>query len=397
MRTYGQHKAIIQDAIKQNVSNRDSMIERNTNVCMQTLAGLFPIGALCRKIEVEAGDNAWLPDNLAGIRAVYDSNNKRVYERSAFATNEDEEITRYYKEVVIDTPSNSDLPFVSTGIISAGSNKVYCEDIANLDAASIDTTGMTLRIYNATHKDYYYKIADGSAVGAPLSLTILGAGTTGANGKYIVDNEQLHGWNTYSKGDYFIFAATNGTSWYLNVDEGVEGGLIILYYGKSTVPGTPPTSWSVGPGSGSLPAPTATLGNYNSCFEIEGTHPYEETGSEITILRDQSSRICFVDADEEEITSGTYTIHYWIYPNPLSLDTDIIPLAYPDVLELMTIRRIPESKDRRPVSKGEIDNALSIAQRREKISAMPAAPRGQQGTPFKFGPMSTSAYGIRGK
>lgn len=309
MRTYGQHKAIIQDAIKQNVSNRDSMIERNTNVCMQTLAGLFPIGALCRKIEVEAGDNAWLPDNLAGIRAVYDSNNKRVYERSAFATNEDEEITRYYKEVVIDTPSNSDLPFVSTGIISAGSNKVYCEDIANLDAASIDTTGMTLRIYNATHKDYYYKIADGSAVGAP---------------------------------------------------------------------------------------PTEEPGNY-SCFEIEGTHPYAEEGSEITILRDQSSRICFVDADEEEITSGTYTIHYWIYPNPLSLDTDIIPLAYPDVLELMTIRRIPESKDRRPVSKGEIDNALSIAQRREKISAMPAAPRGQQGTPFKFGPMSTSAYGIRGK
>lgn len=396
MRTYGQHKAIIQDAIKQNVSNRDSMIERNTNVCMQTLAGLFPIGALCRKIEVEAGDNAWLPDNLAGIISVYDSNKVKIHERNAAYVNEDEEVIRYYKENVQATPSNSGLPFVSTGIISAGSNKVYCEDIATLDAASIDTTGMTLRIYNATHKDYYYKIADGSAVGSPLSLTISGAGTTGANGEYSVDDEQLHGWNTYSKGDYFIYAATNGTSWYLTVDEGVGGGLTILYLGTSTIAGTPPTSWSVGIGTGSLPAPTATLRNY-SCFEIEGTHPYEEAGSEITILRDQSTRIRFVDADEEEITSGTYTIHYWIYPNPLSLDTDIIPLAYPDVLELMTIRRIPESKDRRPVSKGEIDNALSIAQRREKISAMPAAPRSQQGTPFKFGPMSTSAYGIRGK
>lgn len=396
MRTYGQHKAIIQDAIKQNVSNRDSMIERNTNVCMQTLAGLFPIGALCRKIEVEAGDNAWLPDNLAGIRAVYDSNNKRVYERSAFATNEDEEITRYYKEVVIDTPSNSAIPFASTGTVAAGSNLVYCEDIENLDDASIDTTGMTLRVVNSTHGEYYHKIDSGSAVGVPLSVTIEDAGTTGANGEYSVDAEQVHGWNAYIKGDYYIYAATNGTSWYLTVDEGVEGGLTILYYGTSTVPGTPPTSWSVGLGSGSLPAPTATLENY-TCFEIEGTHPYEEAGSEITILRDQSFRIRFVDADEEEITSGTYTIHYWIYPNPLSLDTDIIPLAYPDVLELMTIRRIPESKDRRPVSKGEIDNALSIAQRREKISAMPAAPRSQQGTPFKFGPMSTSAYGIRGK
>lgn len=309
MRTYATHKEIVQEAMKSSVSDQAAKIERNTNACMQTIAGLFPVSALCRKIDVTAGDDAWLPDNLAGIISVYDSNKVKIHERNAAYVNEDEDVVRYYKENVQATPSNSDLPFVSTGIISAGSNKVYCEDIANLDAASIDTTGMTLRIYNATHKDYYYKIADGSAVGAP---------------------------------------------------------------------------------------PTEEPGNY-SCFEIEGTHPYAEEGSEITILRDQASRIRFVDADEEEITSGTYTIHYWIYPNPLSLDTDIIPLAYPDVLELMTIRRIPESKDRRPVSKGEIDNALSIAQRREKISAMPAAPRGQQGTPFKFGPMSTSAYGIRGE
>lgn len=396
MRTYGQHKAIIQDAIKQNVSNRDSMIERNTNVCMQTLAGLFPIGALCRKIEVEAGDNAWLPDNLAGIRAVYDSNNKRVYERSAFATNEDEEITRYYKEVVIDTPSNSDLPFVSTGIISAGSNKVYCEDIANLDAASIDTTGMTLRIYNATHKDYYYKIADGSAVGVPLSVTIEDAGTTGANGEYSVDAEQLHGWNAYIKGDYYIFSSTDGTRWTLAVDEGVEGGLTTLYLGTSTVPGTPPTSWSVGIEAGSLPAPTSTLGNY-TCFEIEGTHPYAETGSEITILRESSSRIRFVDSYETEITTGTYTIYYWIYPNPLSQDTDVIPLAYPDVLELMTIRRIPETKDRRPVSKGELDNSMSIAQRREQVPNLPATPINVQGSPFKFGRGSVGSYKCRGE
>lgn len=293
MRTYLQHSNIIKDALGATNSDKTAQIERTTNVCLQTICGLFPVGMLCTSMEVTAGDDAWLPDNIAGITAVYDSDGNIVWERGEGASAADEEIYRYYEENVYASPASDALPFLSAGSISAGGSELTASDSAE-DAGVV--AGMTVRIVNATHGEYYYKISS------------------------------------------------------------VSGTLIT----------------------------------------IAGAHPYAEIGVEVSVLREMSRRIRFVDDSEDAVTSGTFTIYYWTYPNPLSKDTDIIPLAYPDALELMTIRRMPETKSRRPVAKGELDDAISLAQVREPDQSLPARPSGQQGKPLIASRPNSDAYSVRG-
>lgn len=294
MRTYKQHKEIVKDAMNSVLANNDALIERNTNVCMQTIAGSFPIGATMAEMDVTAGTAAWLPENLAGIVDVRDSEDRQVFERGASTQDTDEELYRYFVENVKATPASDGLPFASTGSITSDTNALTAGHDA--EAAGV-LSGMTVRIVNATHGEYYYKISS------------------------------------------------------------VDGTDIV----------------------------------------IEGAHPYTESGVEITVLRADSRRIRFVDPDEELLSSGTFTVYYWTYPNPLSQDTDIIPLAYPDALEVMTIRRIPDTKNRRPVSKTEIDDSLALAQRREPVQRRPFRPVGQQGRPFVMATPDSEAYNERGR
>lgn len=298
MRTFKIHKALVEDAMNaaNQVQKQQEIIDAS-NVCMNTLAGLFPIGGLMRKITVTAGDDAWLPDNLAGITMVRDNeDNSRLIERGEAAAFSDEEFEKYYEEIVYKAASSSAFPFKSTGSIAAGSSDLTCADLYNLSQTEA-IAGLTVRIVNATYGEYYYEIDS------------------------------------------------------INVDNTIA---------------------------------------------LKGSHPYDETNVEVTIRREMSRRIRFVDSSEELIESGDYDVYYWVYPNPFSQDTDIIPLIYPDVLELMTIRRLPETKDRRPVSKTEIDNAITMAKKREPNQSPPARPLTQQGGIFKMGKTGDSPYNSRG-
>lgn len=306
MRSMKLHMAMVADAMNAaNATRKVSEMILATNVCMNTLAGLFPIGALCKKITLVSGaDTAWMPDNKAGIIAVRQtSDGMRVWERGRAASAADEEIYRYYEETVHATASDTGLPFIGEGSISAAGSLITCAELAALDESqggAYALSGMTIRIFNETYGDYYYEI-----------------------------------------------------------DEVDAGGKVVII----------------------------------------GSHPYAETDAEITVRREQSSRLVFVDTSETEVSSGTeFDVYYWVYPNPLSLDTDIIPLAYPDVLELMVIRRLPETKDRRPVSKGEIDDAIQTAKKREPKQAETSRPYNQQGGPFTMGiGTTTEPYLQRGE
>lgn len=297
MRTYFEHKTLVQSAMNAYNASHSTTIESTTNAALKTICGLFPIGMLCDSFDVTAGDDAWLPDNLAGIIAVFDSEKRRVWERGKAASNEDEELYRFYTEMVYSASSNDDLPFASTGSISAGESDLTCSDLFAMSEAGTDIVGMTLRIVNATHGEYYYTIDS------------------------INEDETIH---------------------------------------------------------------------------LSGSHPYAETDSVVTILRETSKRIRFVDTLEQAIETGTFTVHYWKFPNPLSQNTDIIPLEYPDLLELITIRRIPETKNRRPVSKTEIDDAFALAKKREPDQSFPSKPRGQQGSPI-IAQRSVNGYKSRGR
>lgn len=297
MRTFKQHMDTIKQAMNTAYSaTKSAEIVAATNISANTIAGLFYIDALKGKIDVAAGDDAWMPDNYAGILLVRDSNGNRIYERGEAAVGMDEEMDRFYTEKVWAAPSDAGLPFKSTGSISAGGSRLTCADLLTLSATEV-VPGLTVRIVNATYGEFYYEIDS------------------------------------------------------INDDD---------------------------------------------TFQLKGVHPFAEADTEVSILREVSTRLKFVDYSENEVSSGTFTVYYWRYPNPLTQNTDIIPFAYPDYLELMTIRRMPETKDRRPVSKRELDEARDLAKHREPKGMPPSVPKSQQGSPFKMGSMAEGTYLVRG-
>jgi len=298
MRTLKQHVDIVKQAMNTKYSvTKEAEILTATNVCAQTIAGTFPIGDLTKKTVITAGGNQYLPDNMAGIITVRDSSGNRLFERGSAASQEDEDMGRYYIENGYEESSSSALPFKSTGSISAGGSDLTCADLKTLsDTETI--SGLTLRLVNATYGEYFY----------------------------VIDS--------------------------INEDDTIK---------------------------------------------LKGVHPFEETDVEVTVVDASHRLIKFIDYSESEITSGEYTVYYWTYPNPLTQDSERIPFAYPDYLELMTIRRMPETKDRRPVSKNELEDAMGIAKKREPNQSMPARPVGQQGSPFKMTGSGVDVYTVRGE
>jgi len=130
---------------------------------------------------------------------------------------------------------------------------------------------------------------------------------------------------------------------------------------------------------------------------LKGNHPYVDAAAEIRVRPNQTKRMHFVD-DTETVISGTnFDVYYWIYPNPLSLDSDIIPLIYADALELAVIRRIPETKDRRPVSKGELEDAMKLARKAEPDQSVPTQPLNERGNAFTLGLSGKIPYKMRGE
>jgi len=130
---------------------------------------------------------------------------------------------------------------------------------------------------------------------------------------------------------------------------------------------------------------------------LKGNHPYQETEVEIRVRPNQTKRMHFVDDSETVITGTTFDVYYWICPNPLTLDNDIIPLIYADALELSVIRRIPETKDRRPVSKSELEDAMKIARTAEPDQSIPSQPLSEQGNAFTLSPTGKTPYKMRGE
>ena len=48
-----------------NATAKNQIVIDTTNVCLNTIVGLFPVGSLCRNITMEPGD--YFPENMAGI------------------------------------------------------------------------------------------------------------------------------------------------------------------------------------------------------------------------------------------------------------------------------------------------------------------------------------------
>ena len=298
MRRLGTHVDLIQASMNDIHANiHRSKIITATNAAMETLAGKFSIGMLCRKITVVSSlEGAILPSNLAGISVVRESgSNRLVWKRGEGAVGSDESVYRYFTNVTPKMETDSGLPFLGSGDIEVNSNELSCPE---LYALGEDLIGETLVLTNSELGDYSYTIT------------------------------------------------------------AVEGDVITL----------------------------------------DRKHPYAEDDAEVRVRPNWTKRIHFVDNSESFVASSSFDIYCWVYPNPLSLDRDMIPLVYPDVLELMTIRRIPETKDRRPVSKKEIEEAIKLAQNAEPNNGLHSAPLTEQGNGFTFSPsIGRTPYKMRGE
>ena len=130
---------------------------------------------------------------------------------------------------------------------------------------------------------------------------------------------------------------------------------------------------------------------------IKGNHPYAELTAAIRVRPNETSRIHFVDASEDEIVGTEFDVYYWIYPNPLKLDADVIPLIYAEALELAVIRMIPETKERRPVSTKQLDKAIKKARAKEPNQSVPSKPLSEQGNAFTMSPTGKVPYKMRGE
>lgn len=426
MRTFKQHMDSVKHAMPTaQAASKVLEIINATNASANAIAGMFPVARLCDKITLSPGDR--LPDNLAGIITVRDtSDNSRMFERGAAAVGDDEEVGRYYLEMEQAAYSASGFPFRSTGSISAGGKVLTCPDMISL------STGAYL--YKRKIGDAVYQAsidsdgnleydADGKLVIIPIptddfdpqlsGVRFYDSGET-SNDEivYYDENEALAYWSHPDYGYIVSLIADVGgdPDGYFDVDddEGVGAGdWANLYISMSTIEEVSAETVTDSDFTDLVVCITnSTYGDYyykiasvnnDFTFKLSGTHPFAETNSVVRIYSENATLIKFVDYSEQEITSGTYTVYYWKFPNPMTQDSDIIPFAYPDYLELMTIRRLPETKDRRPVSKTELDDAKLIAKKKEPIQKPPSKPLTAQGSPFSMGGHTTDAYTVRGK
>ena len=290
MKTLKQHLDMVMVAMNDASARRNEGLAIDvTNVCMGEIASSFPIGVLTDTIAVTSGADAYLPPNLAGIISVRRSDTGvLVWPRDQAGARADENIPRYFTSLVPAAESDSDLPFLSTGSISAGGSTITCPALYVL-SETVDLVGMTIVVNNEQYGNYFYTIES------------------------VNDDDQ-------------------------------------------------------------------TIG-------ITGNHPYEETNADIRVRpAELSQKFTVVDSAEAEIDNVEFNVCYWKTPNPLSLPTDIIPMAYPTLLELMTIRRLPNTKDRRPVSKSELDDAQRVARVREPKIGVSQKPVDESGQKFTFSP-----------
>ena len=427
MRTLKQHLNSIRHAMNpaQSAAKTQEIINA-TNISATSIAGMFPIGMLMDKITVSPGDR--LPSNLAGISIVRDSSDdSRMWAMGEGAVGSDEEIGRYYLDIDHVPFSKVGIPFRSTGSIAADGKQLTCTDMIAL------ATGAYLYLRKVGDTVYHTRVdANGdNVIDANGDLVLFAVPSSSFNPQlpgvrfydsgesnndeivYYGENEELAYWNHSTIGwiitDMENVGAIAPAGYFDMTDdygrgEGEWEGIFINF---ETIEESNIETVADDSDFADLIVciTNETYGDYyygiisvneDNTFNLSGTHPFGETDSVVTIFREATTRINFVDYSEKDITSGTYDVFYWTFPNPLTQDDDIIPFAYPDYLELMTIRRLPETKGRRPVSKTELEKAEAAARKAEPAQKPPSRPMTAQGSPFSMGSGGEGLFTVRG-
>lgn len=72
----------------------------------------------------------------------------------------------------------------------------------------------------------------------------------------------------------------------------------------------------------------------------------------------ETEKLVILDPEEDVLRDRTVKVYYWVAPEPLYLESDMIVLPLSRALELMVLAAMPEAKERRPVSQREVEEAM---------------------------------------
>lgn len=118
------------------------------------------------------------------------------------------------------------------------------------------------------------------------------------------------------------------------------------------------------------------------------------SGEDFRIRPKETEYLSLFDDAEELWTEGTVDVHYWRAPQPLYRDSDVIALADSDWLELRVLRKLPEAKERRPVSQSALEKAEKTLLAKTPSFSIDKPRRDRQKNVFGF--KNTGYYDRRG-
>lgn len=98
----------------------------------------------------------------------------------------------------------------------------------------------------------------------------------------------------------------------------------------------------------------------------------------------ETLKLMIVDPAEDFLSDRDVKVYWWAAPPPLYRDTDVVLLPQARVLELKVLKAMPEAKERRPVSQGEIDEAMAEAMNLNPDNPRAAKPRDKHNSLFSF-------------
>lgn len=133
------------------------------------------------------------------------------------------------------------------------------------------------------------------------------------------------------------------------------------------------------------------IADYPGYYEIEDATTISPTyygptlyNAEYQVRPMETRKLVCLDPDSDVVTDKEVYVYYWKLPTQVFRVEDMIPLPSADVLTLRVLRKLPEAKAHRPVSKSMMDEALEEALAMNPESPAPIIPKDRYGQSFSL-------------
>ncbi len=138
------------------------------------------------------------------------------------------------------------------------------------------------------------------------------------------------------------------------------------------------------------------IGSNTSPYSISPSYygdSYDGQEAPFVIRPTETQKMHIYDASEDELEDRTVVVYYWKAPKPLFRLQDVIILPNSKLLELETLRKLPEAKALRPVSQSELDATWAETKKLNPSFKRSQNPRDKHNSIFSFNSEMHSSRG----